>query len=58
VSLRTFLQEVARHGRQFFTNWHEYDAPLVTKLGLTVRNRLRATFSRRQCCGNLGQPGC
>jgi hypothetical protein len=58
MSLRGFLREVRRHGAQFFTNWHEYDAPLPTKLRLAVRNRLKATFSRRRCCGNLGQPGC
>jgi hypothetical protein len=50
---------VARaHGRNFFTNWHDYDAPLPTKLGLTARNRLKATFSIHQCCGHRGQPGC
>jgi hypothetical protein len=58
MNVRGFLGEVRRHGAQFFTNWREYDAPLLTKLGLTARNRLKATFSRRQCCGNLGQPGC
>jgi len=58
VSLRGFLHEVRLHARQFFTNWREYDAPVATKLALAVRNRLKATFSRRQCCGNLGQPGC
>jgi hypothetical protein len=50
---------VAReHGRNFFTNWRVYDAPFLTKLGLTFRNRLKATFSTRQCCGHHGQPGC
>jgi hypothetical protein len=58
MNVRGFFHEVRRHSAQFFTNWREYDAPLLTKLGLTVRNRLKATFSRRQCCGNLGQPGC
>ncbi|MGH2637087.1 MAG: hypothetical protein ACRDHU_13215 [Actinomycetota bacterium] len=56
--VRGFLHELGRHGRQLFTNWREYDAPFATKLALGVRNRLKATFSRRQCCGNLGQPGC
>ena len=58
MSLRGFLREVRQHARAFFTNWRECDAPVPTKLALTVRNRLKATFSRRQCCGNLGQPGC
>jgi hypothetical protein len=58
MTLRGFWREARRHAQQFFTNWREYDAPVVTKLGLAFRNRLTATFSRRQCCGNLGQPGC
>jgi hypothetical protein len=44
------------HVRWFFTNWREYDAPLSTKLALTMRNRVRA-FGHG-CCGNHGQPGC
>jgi hypothetical protein len=58
MTFRRFWREVRRHARQFFTNWREYDAPLLTKLALTVRNRAKATFSRAQCCGNLGEPGC
>jgi hypothetical protein len=53
-----FLREFRRFAGQFVTNWREYDAPFTTKLALGVRNRLKATFSRRQCCGNHGQPGC
>jgi hypothetical protein len=49
---------VVEHARNFFTNWRVYDAPVMTKLGLTFRNRFRATFSRAQCCGHEGQPGC
>jgi hypothetical protein len=56
--LRRFFRELWAHIRQFFTNWHTYDAPLTVKLALGVRNRLRATFSREQCCGHPGQPGC
>lgn len=58
VTLRGFFGELRRHGGRFVTNWRDYDAPWSTKLRLGVRNRLKATFSRRQCCGNLGQPGC
>jgi hypothetical protein len=58
MTVRGFLREVGRHVRHFSTNWAEYDAPVSTKLALAARNRARATFSRRQCCGNLGQPGC
>jgi len=56
--MRRFLVEVRRHVRNFFTNWREYDAPVITKLRLTVRNRLHATLSRAQCCGHAGEPGC
>jgi hypothetical protein len=58
VTVRGFFRELGRHVAAFFTNWHEYDAPLPTKLRLAFRNRLKATFSRTQCCGHLGEPGC
>ena len=54
--MRRFLHEVLVHVRNFFTNWHEYDAPVTTKLRLTFRNRLHATFSRAQCCGITANP--
>jgi hypothetical protein len=53
-----FWENAKRHIRNFFTNWQEYDAPVFTKLRLAVRNRLHATFSRAQCCGHTGEPGC
>jgi hypothetical protein len=56
--MRRFFGLVVEHTRNFFTNWQVYDAPVLTKLGLTFRNRLRATFSVGQCCGHEGQPGC
>ena len=58
MTVRAFLREFGRHVAAFFTNWREYDAPLPTKLRLALRNRLTATFSRSQCCGHLGEPGC
>ena len=58
MTVRRFLRLLAEHARNFFTNWREYEAPLGTKLGLTLRNRTRALFSRAQCCGHPGQPGC
>ena len=58
MTVRRFLRPLAEHARNFFTNWREYEAPLGTKLGLTLRNRTRALFSRAQCCGHPGQPGC
>jgi len=53
-----FLDQVRARARDFFTNWSNYDASIPTKLALTVRNRGKALFSRAQCCGNHGQPGC
>jgi hypothetical protein len=47
---------IRQRTRWFFTNWRESDAPLGTKLALTVKNRVRAL--RHGCCGNHGQPGC
>jgi hypothetical protein len=58
VTVRRFMQSIQVHVRNFFTNWREYDAPVGTKLRLTMRNRLRATLSREQCCGRPGEPGC
>jgi hypothetical protein len=58
VTVRRFLQRLVEHLRNVFTNWREYDAPTATKLRLTMRNRLRATFSTQQCCGHPGEPGC
>jgi hypothetical protein len=56
--IRRFLRGLDAHAHQFFTNWHRYEAPVTVKLALGVRNRVRATFSREQCCGHPGQPGC
>ncbi len=58
MTVRGFLRELRRHVAAFFTNWQEYDAPVSTKLRLVVRNRVKATFSRAQCCGHFGEPGC
>ncbi len=58
ASMRRFIRLVEEHVRNFFTNWSTSDAPVGTKLWLTFRNRLRATFSLAQCCGHDGQPGC
>lgn len=58
MTVRRFLRLVGEHIGNFFTNWREYDAPFETKLRLTMRNRLRATFSAHQCCGHPGEPGC
>ena len=58
MGVRGFAREFQRYAGQFVTNWREYDAPFATKLALGVRNRVKATFSRQQCCGHHGQPGC
>jgi hypothetical protein len=56
--MRRFLTELRSYARSFFTNWRAYDAPLATKLWLTLRNRTRGIVTLRGCCGHLGQPGC
>ena len=40
------------------TNWREYDAPFLTKLRMAAANNWRKLRTRRNCCGNDGQPGC
>lgn len=56
--MRRFYRLLREHVLNFFTNWREYEAPVLTKLGMTVRNRARALLSTAQCCGHPGQPGC
>jgi hypothetical protein len=46
------------HVRAFFSNWRTSDAPLFTKLVLTLRNRTLGIVRLRGCCGHPGQPGC
>jgi hypothetical protein len=40
------------------SNWHEYDAPAMSKLRLAARNLWRRVVRRQSCCGNHGEPGC
>ena len=42
----------------FFHNFREYDAPFATKVRMAVANNLKKARTRKDCCGNLGQPGC
>lgn len=51
-----FSDELRARGRDFFTNWSDYDGPLGAKVRMFCANRARALT--RGCCGNPGQPGC
>ncbi len=42
----------------FFANFREYDAPFAAKLRMAFSNNLKKMRTRKDCCGNLGQPGC
>ncbi len=53
-----FWAQLRDHTRVFFTNWTAYEAPFLTKVGLTFKNRTKALISLQGCCGNHGQPGC
>lgn len=44
--------------RTFFRNFRTYDAPFTTKVRMAVANNLTKVRTRKDCCGNLGQPGC
>lgn len=57
-SEESFWAQLRSRGRAFFTNWDTYDGPLLTKVGLTLKNRTRAVVTLQGCCGNHGQPGC
>jgi hypothetical protein len=39
-------------------NFRGYDAPFATKVRLALRNNLKKARTRKDCCGNLGEPGC
>ena len=39
-------------------NWREYDASLLTKARLAIRNNAIKARTRQNCCGNHGEPGC
>ncbi len=41
-----------------FANFNEYDAPFLTKVRMALANNLKKARTRKDCCGNLGQPGC
>lgn len=50
---------IGDRARDFVRNWRRYDAPLLRKLGLTVSNRAKwSTWTRPECCGHPGEPGC
>ena len=44
--------------RALVSNWREYDAPVVTKLRLALRNASVRVMRRSDCCGHEGEPGC
>ena len=39
-------------------NFRTYDAPFATKLRMAFSNNMKKLRTRKDCCGNLGQPGC
>lgn len=56
--MRRLLGELRARTRSFFSNWKTYEAPIATKLWLTLRNRVRTVVTLKGCCGHAGQPGC
>lgn len=41
-----------------FSNFRTFDAPCLAKLRMVARNNWIKARTRRDCCGNDGQPGC
>ena len=41
-----------------FSNMRRRDIPLRVKLSMLASNNWRKLRTGRNCCGNLGQPGC
>jgi hypothetical protein len=44
--------------RAVFANWRTYDASFPAKLRMALANNATKLRTRKDCCGNLGQPGC
>ncbi len=44
--------------RDSMTNWRQSGLPFFSKLSLSMRNHWTKLRTRRNCCGNYGQPGC
>jgi len=43
---------------QSLRNFREYDAPFATKVRLAFANNFQQLRTRKDCCGNPGEPGC
>jgi hypothetical protein len=54
----SFLEQLKYFTSSFFSNWSNYEASFGKKLALTVKNRSRAVYTLKGCCGNHGEPGC
>ena len=51
-------ESVKSYVEDYMANWREFDGPLLEKLALTARNRVKAYSFGRGCCGHPGEPGC
>jgi hypothetical protein len=40
------------------SNWRTYEASFAAKLRMALANNFTKLRTRKDCCGNLGQPGC
>ena len=44
-------------GKEFISNWNEYDGPAAKKFALAAKN-LALRVKLQGCCGHDGEPGC
>jgi hypothetical protein len=44
--------------RQALRNFRDYDAGFFTKMRMSLGNTWIKIRTRKDCCGNHGQPGC
>ncbi len=44
--------------RAVLSNWRGSELPFFDKLRVSLRNNWTKARTRRNCCGNLGEPGC
>lgn len=44
--------------RESLHNWSYSEEPFLRKVRLVARNEWKKLRTLRNCCGNIGEPGC
>lgn len=46
------------NARDVWDNWRNYEGSVFEKLRVAARNNAIKLRTRKDCCGNHGEPGC